>query len=64
MIVYWQFGVLFTGPAISVILGLIFRRKEKPPELTNTEEDSFAKMLGKTVLPTPDEAQTVEWVCV
>ena len=61
---YWQFGVLFTGPAIGVILGLIFRRKEKPPELTNTEEDSFAKMLGKTVLPTPDEVQTVEWVCV
>ena len=27
-------------------------------------EDVVAKMLGKTVLPTPDEAQTVEWVCV
>lgn len=27
-------------------------------------EDVVARMIGKTVLPAPDEAQTVEWVCV
>ncbi len=27
-------------------------------------EDAVARMLGKMVLPTPDEAQTVEWICV
>ena len=27
-------------------------------------ENVVAGMLGKTVLPTPDEAQTVEWICV
>lgn len=26
-------------------------------------EDEVAKMLEKTVLPAPDEAQTVEWIC-
>lgn len=26
-------------------------------------EDVVARMLGKTVLPTPDEAETVEWIC-
>ena len=27
-------------------------------------EEAVAGMLGKTVLPTPEEAQTVEWLCV
>lgn len=27
-------------------------------------ETAVEKMLGKTVLPTPDEAQAVEWLCV
>lgn len=27
-------------------------------------EGAVARMLGKTVLPTPDEAQTVEWLCI
>ena len=27
-------------------------------------ESAVAGMLGKMVLPTPEEAQTVEWLCV
>ncbi len=34
------------------------KRKNAVPEV------SVVKMLDKTVLPTPDEAQSVEWVCV
>ena len=27
-------------------------------------ESAVSRMLAKTVLPTPDEAQTVEWICI
>ena len=43
---------------------------EKTREARNTgrkaavPEDVVASMIGKTLLPTSDEAQTVEWVCV
>lgn len=26
--------------------------------------EAIKKMLGKTVLPTPEEAQRIEWICV
>ena len=37
------------------------RNAERPEEVP---DDVAARMLAKTVLPTPDEAQTVEWLCI
>lgn len=39
---YREFGVLYAGPAIGVMLGLIYRKKKESQELANTEDDSFA----------------------
>ena len=40
-------------------------RKARNSERTDAvPEDAVAKMCGKTVPPTPDEAQTVDWVCI
>ncbi len=37
------------------------RNMGRPDAVT---EKAVSRMLAKTVLPTPEEAQTVEWVCV
>lgn len=40
------------------------RRERNAGRTAEVPEDAVERMLGKTVLPTPDEAQVVEWFCV
>lgn len=44
--------------------GLKTREARNAGRAAAVPENAVARMLGKMVLPTPDEAQTVEWVCV
>jgi len=40
------------------------RMKQNCGRKDAVQESAVEKMLGKTVPPTPDEAQIVEWICV